>query len=166
MAYARPVEKIKKVEEVLRRQQESASVKKSAELKRRLREVRKMRAKSIMFSVDVKDMFPSLRRKNIVRFITEHMKDSRVNGWSGEGLKEALRAMWKNSYCVIDDNLVRIKEGLNIGSRLSPVLAEIAMNEWEKKVRLKGGDKLVFLVDMLMITWGYGRVHKGSWGNL
>jgi len=52
--------------------------------------------------------------------------------------------MWKNSYCVIGDKLVRIKEGLSIESRLSPVLAEIAMNEWEKVVRLKGGDKLVF----------------------
>jgi len=48
--------------------------------------------------------------------------------------------MWKNSYCAISDKFVRI-EGLSIGSRLSPVLAEIAMNEWEKKVRLKGGDK-------------------------
>lgn len=50
-------EKIKKVAEVIRGQQESASVKNSVELKRRLREVREMRAKTIMFSVDVKAMF-------------------------------------------------------------------------------------------------------------
>ena len=146
---------------MIRGQQESA-----VELKRRLREVRVMRAKTIMFSVDVKAMFPSLRRKNIVKVITELMRDNRINGWSGDGMKEALRAIWKNSYCVIGDKLVRIKEGLSIGSRLSPVLAEIAMIEWEEKVRLKGGEKLVFLVDMLTIAWEYGRAHEGSWRNL
>jgi len=96
-----------------------------------------MRAKSIMFIVDVKAMFASLRRKNIVRVITEHMKDTKINSRSCEGLKETLRAMWKNSYCAIGDKLVRIKENLSIG----PVLAEITMNELEKKVRLKGVDK-------------------------
>jgi len=149
-------EKIKKVAEVIRGQQESASVKNSEELRRRLREIREIRANAIVFSVDVKAMFPSLRRKNIVSVITEHMKDSRINGWSGEGIKEALRAIWKNSYCVIGDRLVRIKEGLSIGSKLSPVLAEIVMNEWEKKVRLKGGDKLVFFsryVDDCLGIW-------------
>ena len=49
-------EKVKKV--VIRGQQESAAgVKNSVKLKRRLREVREMRAKTIMFSVDVKDTF-------------------------------------------------------------------------------------------------------------
>jgi len=92
-------EKIRKVAEVIRGQQESASVKNSVELKRKLREVREMRAKSIMFSADVKATFPSLRRKNIVRVITEHMKDNKINGWSGEGLKEAPRAMCKKLFC-------------------------------------------------------------------
>jgi len=68
---------------VIRGQEESASVKNTVELKRRPREVREMRAKSIIFSVDVKAMFPSLRRKNIVRSKTEHMKDNRINGWKG-----------------------------------------------------------------------------------
>ena len=88
-------------------------------------------------------MFPSLSRKNIVRVITDHMKDNKVNGWSGERVKEALGVMWDNSYCVIGDKLVRIKEGLSIGSRLSPILAEIVMNELERKVLLKVSDKLV-----------------------
>jgi hypothetical protein len=94
------------------------------------------------------------------------MKDNKVNGWSGERVKEALEVLWKNSYCVIGDKLVRIKEGLRIGSRLSPIIAEIVMNEWERKVRLKGSDKLVFLVDMWTIAWGYGREHAGSWRSL
>jgi len=42
----------------------------SMELKKRLREVKEVRAKLIIFSVDVKVMFPSLRRKNIVKGIT------------------------------------------------------------------------------------------------
>ena len=67
-----------------------------------------------------------------------------INVWSGDGMKEALRAMWKNSYCVIGDTLVRINEVLSIGSRLSPVLVVIVMHEWKKKIWLKGDDKLLF----------------------
>jgi len=50
----------------------------------------------------------------------------------------------QNCYCVICDKLVRINEALSVGSRFGPVRAEIAMNDWDKKVRLKGDDKLMF----------------------
>lgn len=43
-----------------------------------------MRAKSIMFSIDVEAMFPNLRRKIIVRVITERMQDGNIMT-GGEG---------------------------------------------------------------------------------
>ena len=34
---------------------------------------------------------------------------------------------------LVDDEIVKIEEGLGIGSRMSPVLAEILMKRWEKE---------------------------------
>ena len=44
-----------------------------------------------------------------------------------------LEFVWDNTYCVVDDEIVKIEEGLGIGSRMSPVLAEILMKRWEKE---------------------------------
>jgi hypothetical protein len=38
---------------------------------------------------------------------------------------------------------VKIKEGLSIGSCISPVMANIVMNEWEKSVIEKGKENLL-----------------------
>ena len=41
--------------------------------------------------------------------------------------------IWENQYCIIEEDIVKIKEGLGMGSRMSPVLAEIIMKIWEKE---------------------------------
>jgi len=55
-----------------------------------LREVRELRDKSIMFRVDVKDLCPSIRRKNMFMVIKENIKGIRIIRWRGEGMKGAL----------------------------------------------------------------------------
>jgi hypothetical protein len=64
--------------------------------------------------------------------------------------------MWDNGFIIISDNIVRMKDGVNIGSCLSPVLENIVMNEWEKKVIEKGGESLIMFcryVDDCLGIW-------------
>ena len=46
-----------------------------------------------------------------------------------------LENIWENQYCIIEGEILKIKEGLGIGSKMSPVLAEILMKKWEKEKR-------------------------------
>ena len=41
--------------------------------------------------------------------------------------------IWDNQYYIIEGDIVKIKEGLGMGSRMSLVLAEIIMKKWEKE---------------------------------
>ena len=41
--------------------------------------------------------------------------------------------IWDNAYCIIEGEIVKIEDGLGIGSRMIPILAEILMKRWEKE---------------------------------
>ena len=44
-----------------------------------------------------------------------------------------LEYIWENQYCIIEGEILAIKKGPGIGSKMSPVLAEILMKKWEKE---------------------------------
>jgi hypothetical protein len=80
----------------------------------------------------------------------------KIEEWDNKKLQKALDTMWDNGYTIISDKIVKMKDGLNIGSCLSPVLADIVMNEWEKKVVEKGGERLILFcryVDDCLGVW-------------
>lgn len=155
--YWEPIEgQLKLVCESIREGQESSRVRNTEGAREVLRSVKLGGQKTILFSLDVKAMFPSLKREAIVSVIEEEMGERSMNGWKAGKVKKALGLMWDNSFCVIGDSLVRIKQGLSIGSRLSPVLSEIVMNKWEEKVWKEGGDQLLMFcryVDDCLGLW-------------
>ena len=46
---------------------------------------------------------------------------------------ENLKYMCENQYCIIEGEIVKIEEGLGIGSKMNLLLAEILMKKWEKE---------------------------------
>jgi hypothetical protein len=135
--------KIKRIAESLKEEQESRSVVNSTEVKKLLENLGTIKERTLMFSVDVKSMFPSMKREEILKIIDKLMKDKRIEKWNKERMKKAVSFIWDNSYCKISDKIVKMKDGLSIGSCISPVMADLVMNEWEKLVIEKGKDKLL-----------------------
>ena len=74
-------------------------------------------------------------------------------------MQKALRTVWENGYCRIGDKIARAKEGLSIGSCISPVMADLVMNDWEKIVIGKGRDRLLLFCRYVDDCFG---VWKGS----
>ena len=52
-----------------------------------------------------------------------------IINWNKEEIMANLDYIWDNQYCIIEGDIDKIKEGLGIGSRMSPVLAEIIMKK-------------------------------------
>jgi len=71
---------------------------------------------------------------------------------------QALKAVWENGFCKIGGKIVCAKEGLSIGSCISPVLADLIMNYWKLMVVVmeKGKDRLLLFcryVDDCLGIW-------------
>jgi hypothetical protein len=52
-----------------------------------------------MFSVDVKSMFPSMKREEILKIVDWIMGNKRIEKWDKEKNKKAMQFIWDNSYC-------------------------------------------------------------------
>ena len=88
----------------------------------------------MMFSLDVEKMFTSLKRNEVKKEVERLIEDEEIiRGWKKEEIVKYLEYIWDNQYCIIEGEILKIKEGLAIGSRMSPVLAEILMKKWEKE---------------------------------
>lgn len=77
--------------------------------------------KGILFSMDIKAMFPSIKREFLyqsIRDLITEKGDTSLN-WVGDLLEWILN----NSYCSNGDKLYKSVEGLPIESKLSPILA-------------------------------------------
>ena len=98
---------------------------------------------TVMFSVNVKSMFPSLKRSAIFQMVEEEMRGRKIKDWDCDRMKKTLSTVWENSYFFIGDKIVRMNEGPSIGSCIRPVIAYLVVNRWEKIVMEKGGDRLL-----------------------
>ena len=88
----------------------------------------------MMFSLDIEKMFTSLKRKEVKEEVGKLIEEEEIiRGWKKEEILRNLEYIWDNAYCIIEGEIVKIEEGLGIGSRMSPVLAEIMMKRWEEE---------------------------------
>jgi hypothetical protein len=148
--------KIKTIAEVLREMQVSKRVVNSKEVIELLNNLGRRPEATVMFSIDVKSMFPSLNRSEILNQIDLLMENRKIEEWNKGKLKKALRCVWDCNIFTLGDKVMRAKEGLIIGSCISPVLADIIMNKWECEVLEKGGDRLMLFcryVDDCLGIW-------------
>ena len=88
----------------------------------------------IVFSLDVEKMFTNLKREEIKKEIEKLIEEKEeIRGWKKEEIIKNLEYTWDNTYCTVEEEGIKIEEGLGIGSIMSPVLAEIIMKRWEKE---------------------------------
>lgn len=109
--------------------------------------------KGKLFSMDIKAMFPSIKRNYVIKCVTEMLNDdTEEKKW----IIELLEWVLENAYCRDEENIYRINEGLPIGSKLSPVLAEIVVRKWEERAKEEGGRNLdlwCHYVDDILGNW-------------
>ena len=89
----------------------------------------------MMFSLDVEKMFASLKRDEARKEVERLIKEGEIiRHWNKEEIMANLDyILWDNQYCIIECDIVKIKGGLGMGSRMSRVLAEIIMKKWEEE---------------------------------
>ena len=88
----------------------------------------------MIFSLDVEKMFTSLKRNEVKKEVERLIEDEEIiRGWKKEEIVKNLEYIRENQYCIIEREILKIKEGLGIGSRMSPVMTDILMNKWEKE---------------------------------
>ena len=120
-------EEMAKVLKIVEMRQERKRLKNSEELVEEWKDI-VLEEEEILFSLDVEKMYTSLKREQVKKEIKEIIKEEEViRGWKKVEIIKNLEFVWDNTYCVVDDEIVKIEEGLGIGSRMSPVLAEILM---------------------------------------
>ena len=85
---------------------------------------------SIMVSFDVSNLFTCVPVNEALKEVKKFLDNS-------EAATELLRLMQlctSQNYFSFDDKLYRMNEGLAMGCPLSPLLADIFMNSWERKL--------------------------------
>ena len=88
----------------------------------------------MMFSLDMEKMFTSLKRNEVKKEVERLIEDEEIiRGWKKEETVKNLEYIWENQYCIIEGDILKVKKGLAIGSKMSSVLAEILMKKWEKE---------------------------------
>ena len=62
--------------------------------------------------------------------------------------------IWNNTYWIIEDKVVKVNDGLGMGSKMSPILAEIVTRKWEEE-KVEGGKIIIFVryVDDILGVW-------------
>ena len=69
----------------------------------------KLEQDRIIFSIDVKKMCTSLRREEIRKELKWLIgEDEVISGWRKEEILENVRNIWDNTFCLIDDKIVKI----------------------------------------------------------
>ena len=113
-----------KVIKVLESRQEKRMLKNSEELIDNWKNVH-LEEDEMMFRLDVEKMFTSLKRDEVRKEVERLIKEGEIiRHWNKEEIMVNLDYIW-DKYCIIERDIVKIKEGLGMGSRMSPVLAEI-----------------------------------------
>ena len=108
-----------KVIMVLESRQEKRMLKNCEELINNWKNVH-LEEDEMMFSLDVEKMFASLKRDEVRKEVGRLIKEGGNHQTLEQGgNNDNLDYIWDNQYCIIEGDIVKIKEG----SRMSPVLA-------------------------------------------
>ena len=74
----------------------------------------------LIFSLDIEKMFTNIESQGVIKE-RERLIDSEeiIRGWKKEEILENLKYMWDNTYCLIEDKVVKVENGLGMGSKMS-----------------------------------------------
>ena len=107
-------------------------VKNSLELVDKLKDKNVTRGRLISF--DVSSLFTNVPVKDTVRLAEDLLLKNKVNPVIINELMDGIDLCSKQTYFMFNQNIYMQKEGLAMGSPLSPLLAEIFMDNFEKTV--------------------------------
>ena len=87
-----------------------------------------MEEEEIMFNLDVEKKFTNLKREEVKKEIEKLIEEKEeIRGWKKEEIIKNLEYIRENTYYIVEEEAIKIEEGLGIGSRMSAVLEEIIM---------------------------------------
>jgi hypothetical protein len=130
------------------------SIKKSRELIQELDNV-EIGNNTKLISIDVKDMFTNIPIDKVMELI----KENRMNKFQyKDQMVEMIKTCMEQNYFRFNNKFYIQKKGLPMGSSLSPIMAEIYMNELENNVMNSSMyknniKKWVRYVDDILIIW-------------
>ena len=130
-------EEMAKVFKIIRDKQRGKTIKNSEELIREGKDM-VLRKEDLLFNLE-----------KLKRLIGE---EEIIRGWRKKEILETLRYIWNNTYWIIEDEVVKVNDGLGMGSKMSPILAEIVMRKWEEE-KVEEENKVIkfvrYVVDIL-----------------
>lgn len=91
-------------------------------------------------SLDVKDLFNNVPVENAIKLTLEKIGQSEKfcqSNLTEDDLRKLLELCLNNSYFTFNDKFYKQTKGMPVGSVLSPLLADLFMDEFIKKKRLK-----------------------------
>ena len=109
----------------------------------------------ISFSLDVEKMFTNIKRDGGEKEFKSLIGEEIIRGWKKKEILETLRYIWNSIYSIIEDKVVKVDDGLGMGSKMSPILTEIVMRKWEEE-EVEGENKIikfVMYVDDILGVW-------------
>ena len=114
----------------------------------------KLQSDEYLASLDVKDLFTNIPINQSINIVIERIGQSESfyeSALTKSDIRELLLVCLNNSYCTFNNKFFRQKRGLPMGNTLSPLLADLYMDQYIKNNMKKVNDKLFRYVDDLCI---------------
>lgn len=109
------------------------SIKNSYELVQNIKDLN-IPNNAILLSFDVKNLFPSIPPIEVIDIIDNKLTENRTNIIVKQDIINTLVVCLDQNYFEFNDNIYMAKEGLIMGNPLSPLLAELFMDNLESKI--------------------------------
>ena len=147
-------QEISKIIKTSYEKKQTYNVENSREVIEKLRKI-KITENTKLMSLDVKDMYTNIPIIDTMKLIKEN---NLTNIEYKEEIIECLRICLQQNYFRFNNKFYIQKEGLPMGSPLSPIIAEIFMNDFENKIieefnRNKKINTWIRYVDDILILW-------------
>ncbi|CAH2094625.1 unnamed protein product [Euphydryas editha] len=108
-----------------------------------------------LISLDVDSLFTNVPVKETLNILTKLLKNNHTNANEITELIELTKLCMKQNYFKFNNQFYQQKEGLAMGSPLSPLMADIFMDDFENKHIVKNNNILYYYryVDDIIICW-------------
>ncbi|XP_045779584.1 uncharacterized protein LOC123877124 [Maniola jurtina] len=108
-----------------------------------------------LISLDVDSLFTNVPVNETLNILTKLLENNHINANEITELIELTKICMKQNYFKFNDQFYQQKEGLAMGSPLSPLMADIFMDDFENKHIVKNNNILYYYryVDDIIICW-------------